>query len=139
MDGGDGAGSGDRALRTLAALNACWLEGRPDELASFLHEDVTMVFPAFAGEARGREAVLDGFRSFGREAEILEYAESEHRADVAGGAGVVSYRFDMTYRRGDGTWRSSGRDLWVLIREGEAWRAVWRTMLDVAEEAVHGG
>ena len=47
---------------------------------------------------------------------------------------VESFRFEMVYARDGGRWRSTGRDLLMFERKGDSWLAVWRTMLDLAEE-----
>ena len=121
----------------LAELNACWLEGRPGDIAPFLHEDVVLVPPGFSGTVRGREAMLDGFRDFSLQALVLEYEETEHRADVVAETAVASYRFRMKYRRG-GEWIARGRDVWVLVKGEQGWRAVWRTLVELEEEAAGG-
>jgi hypothetical protein len=40
----------------------------------------------------------------------------------------------MVYERSGGRYRSTGRDFWIFARQGDAWLAVWRTMLDLAEQ-----
>jgi hypothetical protein len=39
----------------------------------------------------------------------------------------------MIYERDGARWRSTGRDIWTFEKTPEGWRAVWRTMLDLAE------
>jgi hypothetical protein len=40
----------------------------------------------------------------------------------------------MVYERSAKRYRATGRDLWVFRREGHGWIAVWRAMLDTAEQ-----
>jgi hypothetical protein len=40
----------------------------------------------------------------------------------------------MVYERSGQSFRSTGRDLWVFQQQIGGWLAVWRTMLDMAEE-----
>ena len=68
--------------------------------------------------------------------EVVSYAESDHQVDLAGNSAVASFRFEMVYARDGASYRSTGRDLWVFERQGDGWLAVWRTMLDLAEEPV---
>ena len=52
------------------------------------------------------------------------------------GRGDAANKYGVLYKRSDGRYRSTGRDLWIFQKDGEAWIAVWRTMLDVEEHAV---
>jgi hypothetical protein len=103
-------------------------------LAELLDDAVVMVYPGFGGRAEGKDAVLAGFEDFCANARVIEHSESDHQVDAVGGTAVASFRFEIVYERGGGTYRSKGRDLWVFGREGERWRARWRTMLDLSEE-----
>jgi ketosteroid isomerase-like protein len=60
----------------------------------------------------------------------------DRQVDVVGDQAIASYRYGITYRRDGQRFRARGRDLWILARSDGRWRAVWRTMLDLAEEAL---
>jgi len=47
---------------------------------------------------------------------------------------VASFTYEMIYERDGKGNRATGRDLWVLARQDGHWLAVWRTMLDLAEQ-----
>jgi hypothetical protein len=47
---------------------------------------------------------------------------------------VAIFQYEMVYERSGERYRSTGRDLWVFQGEGDAWIAVWRTMLEMQEE-----
>lgn len=117
----------------IRSINQAWIEGRVDGIAPYVHPDMTMVFPGFAGRAEGREALIAGFRDFCENATVHEFREHDHDIDVAGDTAVVSFRYEMVYERSGGRYRATGRDLWVLQLVAGEWRAVWRTMLDVDE------
>jgi uncharacterized protein (TIGR02246 family) len=118
----------------MQRINRTWIEGRPDELVPLLHPDMTFVFPGFAGRVEGREPIVAGFADFCRNATIHEYSEANHQADVIGDTAVVSLTYQMVYERSGQRSRATGRDLWVFVRQGGEWIAVWRTMLDLAEQ-----
>jgi ketosteroid isomerase-like protein len=94
-----------------------------------------MVFPDFTGRIQGREDFLAGFRDFLQNSTIQEFREHDHQIDVAGDTAVITFRYDMVYERSGERYRSTGRDLWVFQKQGGAWIAVWRTMLDMEENA----
>jgi hypothetical protein len=121
--------------KVMLQINQLWLRGRVDEMASVVHPEIVMVFPGFGGRQQGRDAFLSGFHDFLRTATIHEFREEDLEADVAGETAVVTFRYDMVYERSSQRYRSVGRDLWVFQKLRGAWIAVWRTMLDVEENA----
>ena len=126
--------SDESVLAILDRMNRAWLDGRPEAMLPWIHPEIKFVFPGFAGRIRGVEAFLAGFKDFCEHARVESFRESDHHADIVGETAVASFRFDIIYERDGGRYRSTGRDLWVFARQQEGWRAVWRTMLDVAEE-----
>lgn len=118
----------------LSRLIEAGMTGQLDELVSLLHDDVVMVFPGFAGRADGKAAVLAGFEEFSNTATVQGHEEQDQQIDIVGDVAVCSYRFIVTFERGGQAYRSTGRDLWVFRREAGTWRAIWRTMLDLADE-----
>ena len=78
--------------------------------------------------------MLSGFEDFATHATVHEHSESDEQIDISGDTAVGSYRFDLTYSRDGGRFRSSGRDLWVFQKIGDHWLAVWRTMLDLSDQ-----
>ena len=124
------------AAAAMRRINQAWLEGQVEDLASMVHPEMVMVFPGFAGRIQGREKFLDGFRDFRQNATMQGFHEHDHQVDVAGDTAVVTFRYDMVYERSGQRYRSTGRDLWVFQKQGGEWIAVWRTMLDMEENAV---
>ena len=131
-----GESKSESAIGAMRRLNQAWLEGRVDDMASLVHPDVVSVFSGFEKSQEGRDGLLAGFRDFVQNANIDGLQEQDLRADVVGDTAVVTYRFDMFYEIPSGRYRSTGRDFWVFQQQGEAWLAVWRTMLDVTETAI---
>jgi hypothetical protein len=126
----------DDVARVLRSINDCWLNFKPQELAQYFHNDMVMVFPGFAGRVEGASAVVAGYEDFCANARVHEYDEQDLQVDMFGSTAVASYTFRMVFEREGLKYSSNGRDLFVLNKEAGAWLAVWRTMLDVAEEAI---
>jgi len=118
----------------MQRINRAWLDKRPEDLAALFHSNITFVFPGFAGRLHGREAVVAGFADFCRNAIVHEYREADNQVDIVGDTAVVSFTYEMVYERTAKRNRATGRDLWVFFREGAEWLAVWRTMLNIAEQ-----
>jgi hypothetical protein len=120
-------------LWTLQAINQAWRSGQPSAMTDFLHPDITMAFPGFAGALAGRDALISSFTEFCSNARVLEYEESDHQIQIVGDTAVATFRFRMVYERTKYREQSKGRDLWVFQRNADKWLAVWRTMLDLDE------
>jgi uncharacterized protein (TIGR02246 family) len=122
------------AAAAMQRINRTWLNRRPEDLAALFHPEITLVFPGFAGRALGREAIVAGFVDFCGNATVQEYRETDQQVDVVGDTAVVSFAYEMVYERSGQRSRATGRDLWVFIQQGGEWLAIWRTMLDLAEQ-----
>ena len=121
------------AATAMRQINQAWLNGQVEELVPMVHSEIVTVLPDFAGRIQGREDFLAGFRDFRQNATIQEFREHDHQVDVAGDTAVVTFRYDMVYERSGKRYHATGRDLWVLQKQGGTWIAVWRTMLDIKE------
>ncbi|MGD2216639.1 MAG: nuclear transport factor 2 family protein [Gemmatimonadales bacterium] len=126
----------DAVARVLRSINDCWLRCKPQELAGYLHSNMAMVFPGFAGRVEGAGAVIAGYEEFCSNARVHEYDEQDPQIDVYGRTAVASYAFQMVYEREGLKYSSTGRDLFVFSEEAGTWLAVWRTMLDVSEQPI---
>lgn len=109
------------------------MTGRLDDLASLLHDDVTMVLPGFGGRAEGKAAILAGYLDFADNAKVLSHDESRFQIDVVADVSVGTYRFSITYERDGTSYESTGRDMWIFRKVEGNWLAVWRTMLEAEE------
>jgi len=93
-----------------------------------------MAFPGFQGSICGRDALVSSFVEFCKNARVIEYEESDECVNVIGNCAIATFRFKMLYERATYREHSSGRDLWVFQKQGDRWIAVWRTMMELAEE-----
>jgi ketosteroid isomerase-like protein len=126
----------DAVASVLQRINRAWLERRPDDLRAYFHPSMTMVLPGFSGQIQGLEPIIAGFVDFCEHATVHDYRETDHQVDVIGDTAVASFAWEMVYERAGQRYRATGRDLWVFARQGDDWLAVWRTMLDLAEQPV---
>ncbi len=129
--------SRETIAKVLRSINDCWLEGRPQDLSEFLHDNMVMVFPNFGGRAEGKHTVIAGYRDFCTNARVRNYDHKDLQIDVYGSTAVVSYSFAMTYEREGHAHSSAGYDLFVLANQAERWLAVWRTMTSVTDESLN--
>jgi hypothetical protein len=124
----------ETAAATMRRINRVWLDGKVDDLGPMVHPDIVMTFPGFAGQIQGREPFLAGFRDFCENARIHQFHDHDQQVATVGDTSVVTFRYEMIYERESVRYQASGRDLWVFQRQGSAWIAVWRTMLEMEEK-----
>ena len=124
----------EQVVGMMRSINRAWLDKRPEDLAPLFHADITFVFPGCSGRLQGRQAVVASFVDFCRDATVHEYREGDYQVDLIGHTAVVSYVYQMVYERSGQRDRATGRDMWLFAREDAGWLAIWRTMLDTAEQ-----
>lgn len=125
----------EEVSRTLSSINQAWLEGRPRDLEPHLHPKIVILVPGGTC-IKGRNLLIQSFMHMSESARVHGFEESDRQVDVFGDTAVASFAFVLVYEREGQKYRSTGRDLWVFSRDGAAWRAVYRTMLNLAEEPV---
>ena len=54
--------------------------------------------------------------------------------DVWGNTAVATYRYEIAYEMGGQLYQEMGQDLFVFVRDGGRWRAVWRTLIPFTEK-----
>jgi ketosteroid isomerase-like protein len=125
----------EEVSRTLSSINQAWLEGRPRDLEQYLDPNIVVLIPG-GTRVKGRNLLVQSFVHMCENARVHGFEESDRQVDVFGETAVASFAFTMVYEREGKKYRSTGRDLWVFSRGDGGWKAVFRTMLDLAEEAV---
>jgi ketosteroid isomerase-like protein len=125
----------DEVSRTLSSINEAWLEGRPRDLERYLDANVVMLLPD-GTRVKGSNPLVQSFVDMCENARVEGFEENDRQVDVFGDAAVASFAFTLVYERDGEKYRSTGRDFWVFSRGGGGWQAVYRTMLNLAEESV---
>jgi len=118
---------------TLTAINNAWRNSHPEEMEIYLHPEIIMKLPGFSGEITGREVLIDSFKEFCSNAQVLEYSESDEQINIIGNCAIATFKFEMIYERTKYRDKSIGRDFWIFERQGNNWAAVWRTMMELNE------
>ncbi|MCX9154807.1 nuclear transport factor 2 family protein [Niveibacterium sp. 24ML] len=109
---------------TVAALNAAWTFGNPDELADYFHPRMLAITPVDRLRRIGAESCIAGWKGFRESAQIHRFDVSDPVVELFGDAAVVSYYYDMSFDMGGQTIDTGGRDLFFLIREAGRWWVV---------------
>ncbi len=113
----------------IRRINDAWTSGDWNDLEGCLHDDVVFVQPDLETRADGRAACVKSYADFVEAATIQGFQASDPTVDVWGDTAVVTYTFEIDYEMNGERARESGRDLFVLTRTADGWRAAWRTLI----------
>jgi Domain of unknown function (DUF4440) len=113
----------------LTAVNRAWRAGRIEELRSLFHPDAVIVGPDLTPVGRGRDACVESYAEFLAAATVHEFDETQVRVDDYGHAAAVSYDYRIRYAMKGMTYDERGREVILLVRQGEAWQVAWRLVL----------
>ena len=84
--------------------------------------------------AKGRDAIVDSYVTFARDAMLVESRVHEPVVDRFDSVAVATVKWSMTYEFGGTRSSESGHDVYVLTRCGEYWKICWR---ECAPDVVH--
>lgn len=119
--------------QVLSHITEAWRQGRPEDLAAYFHDRMVIVGPGLKELSRGRDACIRSYAEFLSSAQVLEYEESNFSVEVWGDTAIATYDWRIDWRSGEKISRERGQDEFVLLRDGEQWRAVWRAVLCAPE------
>src|SRR5262249_43485996 len=105
-----------------------WLEKQSERLLDLFHDRIVIVGADGQRFGVGKDACAESYRSFSEQASVTFYQESDRQIDVYSTVAVVSYRFEIEYAMEGKSSRETGRDIFVLEKEGGRWLAVWRQL-----------
>jgi hypothetical protein len=123
------SGIQEEIWRTVQLLNRTWIEGEPEELARFFHKDVVISKPDFSIIGRGREVCIQSYIDFCSHARIRNFRETDPEVFLYGAAAVVTYRFEVEYEMNGKEYHDTGTEFLTLVRDGEGWCVVWRSVI----------
>ncbi|GAB4403369.1 MAG: hypothetical protein OHK0039_02460 [Bacteroidia bacterium] len=118
----------------LKAIHDAWTSKKFEQLNQLLDADVVFIQPGFKGKLKGREACIESYRFFMNSADLHGAEMGPLELDQWGDTAVASYRIDIDYTIEEERFLESGRDVWVLRKQGGTWRAAWRTLTPLVED-----
>lgn len=119
----------------VRAINACWVEGRYDDLREYFHEEMVLALPGFEQRIRGAERIIDSYRDFGQQATIHGFTPREPQVDLFESAAMTTTAFVIDYELEGRRYRESGTDLLLFAESAGKWRVRWRTLIPGAPDA----
>lgn len=125
-------------IELVAAINACWVEGRFDDLHRYFHDGMTLAMPGFEQHVQGAEGIVGSYRDFGAKSHVHEFEPGEPHVEVLESAGVAmaTTPFAIDYDFEGTRYRETGTDVLAFVNVDGRWRVWWRTIVPGSSETV---
>jgi len=131
----------DEIRRLLQRINETWIWENPARFPAILgecfHEAMVIRGPEFRTMSAGRDACIQSYLDFVRQAKVSACTLSTPDVDVWGDTALATYSWKVAYERNGEQYQDSGHDVFALVRAGGRWLAVWRAVLP--GESIVGG
>lgn len=112
---------------TVLEINKAWaVDGDFDTLEDFFHEDMVAITPFSRERLEGKKVCVGGWRTFAQSVEIKYWNEISpeillyHDDTLA----VVTYYYDISYKKRGESFDITGRDMFTLIHEDGRWQVI---------------
>ena len=110
-------------------INRSWTQYQLDKLEKYFHSDMIIQGPAFQDSIKGSRNCVKHYEDFAANTKIKNYKDSEYIVNVWDKTAVVSYKFDIEFESDGEIRKESGHELYTFLREDNAWKAVWNTIV----------
>lgn len=107
-------------------LNDDWLNDRFENLSRYFHKQVVMIQTGTHKKVTGREEMIDSYRKFMEESEVLDFRIKNLRIDVFENTAIAIYTFSIKYRVETTKYDEVGLETLVLNLHNGHWQIVWR-------------
>ncbi|MBU0742352.1 nuclear transport factor 2 family protein [bacterium] len=105
----------------VEALNRCWTTGSAADLRDYFHETMVAITPADRMPLLGREACVSAWTEYAETTKIISWQTHNPNIRVYGDTAIVTYSYEMRCERAGMSFRPSGRDMIVLVRDAGRW------------------
>ena len=123
----------EQIRQLVQQINETWLLYEPEQFREVLgpcfHPDIVFRGPKMEALSRGREACIQSYADFARQASISSCTLSTPEIDLTGDTAVATYSWKLGYSMKGQKYNDSGHDVFVFSRTEGRWLAVWRTLL----------
>ena len=118
----------DQIKRIIKKINESWLEGHPENLSQYFHDNMMIVSPDFKIMGAGKAVCVKSYSDFISQAVIKNYQESDPEIHVWTNTATAFYDFEMAWEMNGKSFKEEGRDFFVFTNEAGNWLAVWRML-----------
>jgi hypothetical protein len=110
----------------IKKINQSWLEGHPENLSQYFHDNMMIVSPDFKIMGARKAVCVKSYSDFISHAVIKDYQDSDPEVHVWANTATAFYNFEIGWEMNGKSFKESGRDFFVFTFEDNKWMAVWR-------------
>jgi hypothetical protein len=110
--------------QVVSDMNRAWaVEGNSDVLKDYFHANMVAITSTDRERIEGKDACLAAWKVFVDKFEVQYFREKDPHVRIygAGTCAVATYYFELSCSAGGQTFKSSGRDMFVLAKEDGKW------------------
>lgn len=116
----------EQIYQVIKKINQSWLEGHPENLNQYFHDNMMIVSQEFKVMGSGKEICVKSYVDFISQAVIKDYQESDPEIHVWANTAAAFYNFEIAWEKDGKSFGENGRDFFVFTFEAGKWLAVWR-------------
>ena len=116
----------EQIRQVIKEINQSWLEGHPEILNQYFHDNMMIISSDFKIMGAGKEVCVKSYTDFISQAVVKDYKESGPEIHVWNDTAVVFYNFEIAWEMDGKLLNDSGRDFFIFTFENGRWLAVWR-------------
>lgn len=108
----------------VSEMNRAWAVDKNTEvLKDYFHQNMVAITSTDHYRIEGKDACLAAWKTFVDTTQVHYFKEIDPSVQIYadGAAAVVTYYFDLSFEMGGQTITSSGRDMFVLVKEDGKW------------------
>ncbi len=114
----------------LLNLTTAWRSADPEfvraNVGPLYADDAVVALADGTRASMGRDAIVSSYVDFARGATLLDSRVDEPVIDSFGSIAVATLKWRISYEFGGARSDETGRDLYVLRRDGQFWCICWR-------------
>lgn len=112
----------------IKKINQSWLEGHPENLNQYFHDNMMIVSSEFQVIGAGKEVCVKSYSDFISQAVIKDYHESDPEIHVWDNTATAFYNYEIAWEMNGKSFKETGRDFFIFTFEDGKWLAVWRML-----------
>ncbi len=116
-------------IEIIKKIILSWVEGHPENLRNYFHENMMIVSPELKVLGKGIEECIKGYSDFINQATIIEHNISEPEIYVFENTAIASYKYDFAWEIKGKSYKESSQNLFAFTYTDNNWLAVWRKII----------
>lgn len=115
--------------KLVETFNKGWTQGKLDETASCLHNDVIFLSPDGKNEVKGKDNCLQTIKQYSEIADTKKFEVTSVSINQWNDTAMVRLEYYIEYKIKEKLFKETGSEAWTLVSENDNWKIVWRVLL----------